>query len=75
MVTVKEHQKIVKQLQAMSTTENETFTDLNRAKEKVKKVQGQLDGDLDQIKSICSIYSDILACRAPTNNYALFLLE
>jgi hypothetical protein len=56
----------------MSTTENETFVDLSREKEKVKKVQGQLDGALEKIKNIFSIYSDILACRAPATNYALF---
>jgi hypothetical protein len=59
----------------MSTTENETFVELNKAKEKVKKVQGQLDGALEKIKEIFSVYSDILACRAPATNYALFLLE
>jgi len=30
---------------------------------------------LEQIRNIFSIYSDVLACRAPANNYALFLLE
>jgi hypothetical protein len=30
---------------------------------------------LEKIKSIFSIYYDILACRAPANNYSLFLLE
>jgi hypothetical protein len=75
MVTATDHQKSFKQLRAMSIVENETFVDLSREKEKVKKVQGQLDGALEQIKSIFSIYSDILACRAPTNDYALFLFE
>jgi hypothetical protein len=75
MVTMSEHQKVVKQLQAMSATENETFVELNRAKGKVKKVQGQLDGALEQIKEIFSVYSDIVACRAPATNYTLFLLE
>jgi hypothetical protein len=75
MVTVPEHHKVVRQLRAMSTTKNETFVELNRAKEKVKKVQSQLNGALEQIKEICSVYSDILACKAPATNYALFLLE
>jgi predicted RNase H-like nuclease (RuvC/YqgF family) len=44
MVTVSEHQKVVRQLRAMLVTKNETFDELIRAKEKVKKVQGQLDG-------------------------------
>jgi hypothetical protein len=59
----------------MSTTENETFVELSKANEKFKKVQGQLDGYLEQIKEIFSVYSDILACRAPTTNYAMFVLE
>jgi hypothetical protein len=41
----------------------------------VNKVQGHLDGALEQLKEIFSVYSDILACRAPATNYALFLLE
>jgi hypothetical protein len=59
----------------MSATDNETFVELNRTQGKVKKVQGQLDGALEQIKEICSVYSDIVVCRAPTTNYTLFLLE
>jgi hypothetical protein len=50
MVTVEEKHKVVRQLQAMSTTENETFAELNRSQGKVKKVQGQLDRDLEKIK-------------------------
>jgi hypothetical protein len=30
---------------------------------------------LEQIKEIFSVYSDIVACKAPTTNYTLFLLE
>ena len=75
MVTMVEHQKVVKQLKAMSKIENETFYELNKAQGKVKKVQGQLDGVLDQIKEIFSVYSDIVVCRAPATNYTLFLLE
>jgi hypothetical protein len=75
MVKVSEHQKVVRQLQAMSKIENETFVELIRPKEKVKKVQGQLDGALEKIKEIFSVYSDIVACRAPATNYTLFLLE
>ena len=59
----------------MSTTENNTFVELNKDKEKVKKVQGQLDGALEQIKEIFSVYYDILACRALATNYAMFFLE
>jgi hypothetical protein len=40
MVPVAEHQKIVKQLRAMSATKNETFVDISREKEKKKKIQG-----------------------------------
>ena len=59
----------------MLATDNETFVELNRTQGKVKKVQGQLDGALEKIKEICSVYSDIVVCRAPTTNYTLFLLE
>jgi hypothetical protein len=59
----------------MSATMNETFSNLSKDREKVNKVQGQLDGALEKIKEIFSIYSDRLACRAPATNYAMFLLE
>jgi hypothetical protein len=75
MVKVSEHQKVVRQLRAMSATENDNFDELNRAKEKVKKVHGHIDGSLEKIKDFFSIYYDILACRAHATNYALFLLE
>ena len=75
MVTMVEHQKVVKKLKAMSATENDTFSELTRAQGKVNKVQGQLDKYLEQIKEIFSVYSNIVACRAPTTNYTLFLLE
>jgi hypothetical protein len=50
MVTMEEHQKIVKQLQSMSKTENETFVKLSRSQGKVKKVEGQLDRALENVK-------------------------
>jgi hypothetical protein len=75
MVTMPEHKRVVKKLKDMLTTENETYAKLTRAQGKVKKVQGQLDKDLEQIKEICSVYSDIVAYRAPATNYTLFLLE
>jgi hypothetical protein len=50
MVTVEEQHKFVIQLQAMSTTENVTFSKLNRSQGKVNKVQGQLDRALEKIK-------------------------
>ena len=30
---------------------------------------------MSQMNTICSLYTDVLACRSPANNYALFLLE
>jgi predicted phage tail protein len=75
MVTMEENQKVVKQLQAMSTTKNENFVELSRAQGKVKKVQGQLDKSLEKIKEIFFVYSNIVYCRAPATNYTLFLLE
>jgi hypothetical protein len=75
MVTMAEHQKVVKQLKAMSATENETFVELTRAQGKVNKVQGQLDKALEKIKEIFSVYTDAVDCRAPATNYTLFLLE
>jgi predicted nuclease with TOPRIM domain len=75
MVTMEEYQKVVKQLKTMSATENETFAELTRAQGKIKKVQNQLEKDLEKIKEICDVYTDAIDCRAPATNYTLFLLE
>jgi hypothetical protein len=75
MVTMLEHHKVVRQLRAMPTTENETFVELSMAIEKVNKVHGQLDGSLEKIKEIFFVYFDIFSWKAPATNYALFLLE
>jgi chromosome segregation ATPase len=75
MVTRDEHQNIFKQLKDMKTTESETYVEFTRAQGKVKKVQTQLEKDLEQIKEIFYVYSDAINCRAPTTNYTLFLLE
>jgi hypothetical protein len=75
MVTTTEHQNIVKQLKDMTTTDSETCATLTRAQEKVKKVQTQLEKDLEQIKDMCDVYSDVINCRAPATNYTLFLIE
>ena len=72
MVTMEEHQKVVKQLKTMSAIENEIFVELTRAQEKVKKVQNQLDKYLEQIKEICDVYIDAIDSRAPATNYTLF---
>jgi hypothetical protein len=72
MVTMAEHQKFVKQFKTISAIENETFVELTRAQEKVKKVQNQLDKYLEQIKEICDVYTDAIDSRAPATNYTLF---
>jgi len=75
MITRAEHQKVVKLLKDILVTESETYVDLTRAQEKIKKMQSQFEKDLEQIKEICDVYSDAINCRARTTNYTLFLLE
>jgi hypothetical protein len=75
MVTMEEHQRVVKQLKTMSAMENETYAELTKAQGKTKKIQGQLEKALEQIKEICDVYTDAIDCRAPATNYTLFLLE
>lgn len=59
----------------MNTTESETFDRCIRAIEKMEKIKLKLDRVISQKKTISSLYSDVLACRSPATNYALFLLE
>jgi hypothetical protein len=75
MVTSTKYQRVVKELKDMIATEDETYVALTRAQEKTKKVQTQLEEDLEKIKHICDVYSDAINCRAPATNYVLFLLE
>jgi hypothetical protein len=75
MVTSTKYQRVVKELKDMIATEGETYVALTRAQEKTKKVQTQLEEDLEKIKHICDVYSDAINCRAPATNYVLFLLE
>ena len=74
MVTMTEHQRVVKQLKTMSSMENEMYAEMTKAQGKTKKVQGQLEKALEQIKVICDIYTNEIDCRAPATNYTLFLL-
>ena len=43
--------------------------------ERVAKVTHRLDVVIKQMDTLCSLYTDVLACRAPAKNYALFLME
>ena len=38
-------------------------------------VTRRLDIVIKQIDTLCSLYTDVLTCRAPAKNYALFLME
>jgi hypothetical protein len=75
MITRDEHQKVVKQLKDISATESETYVELTKAQEKIKKMQSQFEKTLEQIKEICDVHSDAINCRAHATNYTLFLLE
>jgi hypothetical protein len=50
MVTRVDHQNIVKKLKDMTTIESETYATFTRAQGKIKKVQTQLEKDLEKIK-------------------------
>jgi hypothetical protein len=75
MITRDEHQKVVKQLKDISATKSETYAELTKAQEKIKKMQSQFEKDLEQIKEICDVHSDAINCIYPATNYTLFLLE
>ena len=59
----------------MSATKSETYADLTKAQEMIKKMQSWFEKALEQIKEICDVYFDAINCRAPATNYTLFLLE
>ena len=67
--------ELQKQFRALIITENGTFDRFRHEEEKLKKVKTKLDRARNWIDTICLLYSDVLKCRSPTTNYALFLLE
>ena len=59
----------------MNVTERETFDRYRKAEEKIERINLILDRVIARTDTICSLYTDVLECRAPATNYALFLLE
>jgi hypothetical protein len=74
-VPLQKYQELQKQFRELTITENGTFDRFRQEEEKLKKVKTKLDRVRNQIDTICSLYSDVLTCRSPATNYALFLLE
>jgi len=48
---------------------------VEKGRRKVAKVTRRLDIVIKHMDTLCSLYNDVLACRAPVKNYALFLME
>ena len=69
------YEELQQQLRNMSQSESQAFDGWQKEKEKVAKVTRRLDAVIKQMDTVCSLYSDVLTCRAPAKNYALFLLE
>lgn len=59
----------------MNTSESETFDKYQKAEERIEKMKLRLEKFMSQMDTIFSFYIDVLACRSPANNYALFFLE
>jgi len=51
------------------------FDRWRRAEEKVKKVTNRLDTVMSQMDTLCSLFTDVIACIAPSKNYALFFMD
>ena len=71
----RKHEELQQQLRNMSQSESHAFEGWQKEQEKVTKVTRRLDAVIKQMDTVCSLYSDVLTCRAPAKNYALFLLE
>jgi len=59
----------------MNALESETFDKYRKVEERIEKMKLRLEKVMSQMDTLCSLYTDVLACRSPANNYALFLLE
>lgn len=74
-VPLHKYQELQKQFRELTITENETFDRFRKEEEKLEKVKLKLDRVMSQINTLCSLYLDVLTCRSPATNYALFLLK
>ena len=69
------YEELQQQLRNISQSESQAFEGWKKAKEGVKKVTHRLDIVINQMDTLCSLYTDVLAYTSPTRNYALFLME
>lgn len=75
VVPLNKYQGLLKKVSESTTIEDESYASLRVEQKKVEKVQGQYQKALEKTKIIFSVYSDVLAYRFSTTNYALFLLK
>lgn len=75
IVPLQNYQELQKKFRQLTITEDESFARFRQVEERLKKVKTKLDRVMDQIDTICSLYSDVLSCRSPATNYAMSLLE
>lgn len=69
------YEELQQKLRNVNQSESQAFEGWRKEQEKVAKVTRRLDIVIKQMDTLCSLYNDVLACRAPAKNYALFLLE
>lgn len=75
MVPRERYEELQQQLRNVNLSESQAFEGWRREEEKVVKVTRRLDIVIKQMYTLCSLYNDVLACRDPAKNYALFLME
>ena len=75
LVPLQVHQELLKKLNTLAATKDENSANLRGEQEKVKKAQAQLEEAMKQTNTIFFLFSNVLSCRSPATNYALFLLE
>ena len=74
-VSQQRHQELQRQFWEMNATESKTFYRYRKEEHKIERIKLKLDRVIGQTDTIYSLYTDVLACRSPATNYALFLLE
>jgi len=75
MVSREKYEELQQQLRNVNLSESQDFEGWRKEEERVTKVTHRLDVVIKQMDTLCSLYTDVLACRAPAKNYALFLME
>jgi len=73
IVPQENYQKLQQKIKNINALESEAFDGWRRVEEKVRKVTNRLDIVMNKMDTLCSLYTDVLACMALAKTMLCFL--